>query len=152
MKRQPKSTDAQLLRAVWSAMVSRCHNRKNKQWGDYGRRGLTVCDEWRTSFDLFAFWARENGYHHSLCIDRINNDDGYKPGNCRWVDHKVNNRNSRHCRMVTVGSVKQPLTAWLEDPKCVIAMGTFYQRIGKGWSDVQALLTPPTPRNLRRSA
>lgn len=36
-------------------------------------------------------------------IDRIDNSDGYRPGNCRWVSHSVNNRNKRNNRRITWG-------------------------------------------------
>lgn len=74
-------------------MLDRCYDTKNKRYADYGGRGITICDEWRHSFDNFVQWAINNGYKQGLQIDRINNDGNYEPSNCRWVTLKDNCRN-----------------------------------------------------------
>lgn len=86
---------------VWKGMKSRCLNPKNISFHRYGGRGITICDEWKNSYEAFRKWAFENGYDplapHSKCtIDRINNDGNYEPNNCRWVDMKVQANNT--CR------------------------------------------------------
>lgn len=83
---------------VWSLMKRRCLNPHDKAYKEYGGRGITVCDEWADSFEAFHEWATNNGYHAGLSIDRIANDKGYTPDNCRWVTMKeqCNNRRSNH--------------------------------------------------------
>lgn len=70
------------LYAVWIAMKDRCNNSNNKQFDDYGGRGIRVCKEWLDDFSAFQKWALANGYKEGLTIDRKDNDKGYSPNNC----------------------------------------------------------------------
>lgn len=82
---------------IWKGMIARCYNEKCECFGDYGGRGIFVCEDWRapmTGFPAFVNWAKSNGYRDNLTIDRQNNDSGYAPWNCRWVGwiEQANNR------------------------------------------------------------
>ena len=88
------------LYRVFSDMKSRCYNKNSKDYKNYGARGIKICDEWLNDFTAFNKWAYENGYDENApkmacTIDRINNDLGYSPENCRWVDIATQNRNKR---------------------------------------------------------
>lgn len=75
-------------------MKRRCSPKaKEKDRPHYYDRGIRVCDEWLLDGLLFDEWALANGYEPGLCIDRIDNDQGYRPDNCRWVTVCQNNRN-----------------------------------------------------------
>lgn len=72
---------------VYQGMLARCGHKKNvyPQKHNYEFKGIKVCDEWLLDRKIFFVWARKNGYQQGLLIDRIDNDKGYAPDNCRWV-------------------------------------------------------------------
>jgi AP2 domain. len=83
------------LHNIWKNMLSRCGNPNNPSYFDYGARGIAVCYEWRKGFVAFHDWALANGYGESLTIDRVDNDLGYSPNNCRWVTMLEQGHNKR---------------------------------------------------------
>lgn len=91
------------LHGVWCGMKQRCLNPNHERYRQYGGRGITICDEWLHSFQAFYDWAMANGYDENAprgqcTIDRIDNDKGYSPDNCRWVDMKVQRHNRSDSR------------------------------------------------------
>jgi hypothetical protein len=89
-------TNSKLYEA-WVSIKNRTLNPKNKQYNDYGGRGITICDEWKNDFMPFYNWALLNGYEENkgLSIDRIDNDGNYEPNNCRWTTQNIQARNQR---------------------------------------------------------
>jgi hypothetical protein len=86
------------IHAVWGSMKGRCTCKRKQQFRIYGSKGITVCDEWKNDFMSFYNWAMASGYKDGLEIDRIDNDKGYYPENCRWVTKSQNQANSRLIR------------------------------------------------------
>lgn len=101
----PKSYSKLRIHRCYNGMVHRCTLHKNSNGNSemlcrkyYISRGITVCDEWlgETGFYEFYNWAMKNGYSDDLTLDRIDNDKGYYPENCRWVTAKDQVRNRRN--------------------------------------------------------
>lgn len=98
-------------KTAWHNAIKRCHDPNNKYFCRYGGRGIFVCDEWRKDFDRFF---KDSGprpsNQHSL--DRIDNNDGYRPGNCRWATSTVQANNRRNSTHVTIGGVTRTVSEW----------------------------------------
>ncbi len=84
---------------IWRQMKERCYNTKAPNYENYGGRGITMCDEWKESFEAFY---RDMGPRHSPdhTIDRRENDKDYSKDNCRWatpIEQLNNKRNNHYC-------------------------------------------------------
>lgn len=95
-------TDGRLYN-VWCSMKARCFNPNEPAYHRYGGRGIAVCDEWKDDYAAFKKWAMALGYdpeapRGQCTLDRIDNDKGYSPQNCRWVtqQEQMNNVSYNH--------------------------------------------------------
>ena len=97
-------TDSRLY-TIWKGMRYRCKNKEDAAYEYYGGRGIDVVDEWNDSYRVFKEWAEANGYSEELSIDRVDNDKGYSPENCRWTDITTQNRNRSNSVRVKLNGV-----------------------------------------------
>lgn len=123
------------LYKVWLQMKQRCTNPKNKQWLNYGGRGITLCTEWRTFAGFFA--DMNAGYAAGLSIDRVDNEKGYSRENCRWATPAEQSRNTRRNVWVTFRGKTQPLQDWAAE--LGVSRQAFYYWTKKGYSYEQAV-------------
>jgi hypothetical protein len=121
-------------------MKRRCQNPDFVDYPKWGGRGITVCDEWSESFESFNDWAMNHEWKEGLTLDRIDNDKGYCPENCRWATVIEQANNKRNCTMVTYGDKTQSLAEWARESG--LPYSTLLSRISKGWDFEKAINTP----------
>lgn len=124
----------------WKGIKQRCLNPNQPSYINYGGRGITICDEWKNDFMSFYNWSMQNGYAEKLTIDRINNDGNYEPSNCRWVDRKTQNNNTRANHLLTYNGKTLNISQWANLYN--LSYSCLKTRIRNGWSIEKALLTP----------
>ena len=120
-------------------MIQRCTNPNSAYFPRYGGRGITVCHEWRTR-NNFKEWALSHGYRNDLTIDRIDNDKGYSPDNCRWVTPSQNCCNRSTTHFVTAFGKRQSLMEWSRELN--ISYNTLKKRVTDHHEDGEYLLRP----------
>lgn len=138
--------------ASWSALIGRCENPRNRQYQNYGGRGIRVCERWRHNFLAFIEdMGPRPSPRHSL--DRINNDGDYCHENCRWATARDQVNNRRVTVFLTVNGERLPLSVWAK--RLGLNRATLAGRIKRGMTHERActaaLMKDPTwisPRRL----
>lgn len=122
---------------IWEGMKARTTNKKHIAYNRY--KNVKVCKEWE-NFENFYKWSMENGYKDGLTIDRIDNNKGYSPDNCRWTSYKTQGNNTNRNHLLKYKGEEKTMAEWAE--KMNIPYGTLKYRIYNGWSIEKALETP----------
>lgn len=122
--------------AVWSAIIDRCENPKNRFYWNYGGRGVKLCDEWRSSFEQF-FSDMGPRPSAAMTIERRNTDGPYSKQNCYWADRQTNNNNKRNNRLLTARGMTLSMAQWARIVPTPYS--TIRSRKRLGYSDEQAL-------------
>lgn len=130
------------LWSIWQGMRQRCKSKT-----DYSLRGISVCKEW-DSFESFRDWAKNNGYADNLTIDRINNDKGYSPENCRWATYKEQENNKRNNRRITVNGVTRNVSEWADITG--IKAETIAWRANNNWGESDIFIKPDLENRWKR--
>lgn len=89
----PNRNQARLY-IIWIHIKQRCLNPKSHAYKYYGKKGVSVCDEWINDYVAFRDWALANEYASDLTIDRINHKGNYEPSNCQWLTNSENTTKS----------------------------------------------------------
>jgi len=96
----------------WTEMRDRCNNHRSPIYKYYGGRGITICERWKEFKNFLEdMGERSEGF----TIERINNNKGYFPHNCKWATRKEQSRNSRHNRVIKYQGKIQCITLWAEE-------------------------------------
>ena len=103
---------SQRLRRIFSNIKHRCYDATNKSYKWYGGKGIEVYNEWLLNPGAFEDWAYNNGYTDDLTIDRINENIGYCPENCRWVTNVDNAKYKSTTNMIVVDGVNHTGKDW----------------------------------------
>jgi len=131
---------------IWAGVKNRCYSPNSTSYPRYGGRGVVMCERWRDSFENFL---SDVGYrpHSDMSLDRIDNDQGYEPGNVRWASPITQANNKRNTKYIDINGVTKPISDWcreLDVPKT-----TVYSRLNRGWNAYDALLTPVRPLKMK---
>lgn len=137
------------LHKIWHSMYCRCYYKSTNQYKNYGGRGIKVCEEWKhiQGFINFYNWAINNGYKETLTLDRIDNNKGYCPSNCRWITPKEQSNNRRNNVYYTFNGKTKTSKQWCELYN--ISQTTLSDRLKRGWT-LQQALTISTKGNHRK--
>ena len=130
--------------------VCRCYKAMKERCGEkyidahrYYHRGIKVCQEWQNNYFVFRDWALSNGFKKGLQIDRIDNDKGYEPNNCRFVTNVENVNNRGNTFYVNYKGQKMSFMLIMHDKKIAnMHHATIRNRIQRGWSADKAIDTP----------
>lgn len=129
------------LYPIWVSMKQRCKNPNHCAYHNYGGRGITVCEEWlgKNGFENFRQWSEKSGYREGLSIDRIDNDKGYSPDNCRWATYKEQANNRRGVHKITFNGETHSPAEWSRIVG--ISETTIKNRLFKDHNTVEEALT-----------
>lgn len=120
----------------WAGMKTRCYNKNELRYKDWGGRGIKVCDEWQ-DFDGF-YKDMFATYKEGLSLERIDNNGNYCKENCKWIPLAEQNNNSRKSRWITINGETKTLATWIResDVKSSTVRQRFYVL---GWSASKSL-------------
>lgn len=122
---------------AWASMKSRCNNPQNKFYQDYGGRGIKYCPQWE-KFEQFLADVGEKP--EGLWLERVDNNLGYEPSNCKWATPTEQRRNTRVNKYYEFRESSKTATAWAE--KLQIPVETIRSRLNLGWSIEDAFTKP----------
>ena len=130
----------------WHMMMQRCGNPNYSQYADYGGRGITVCNRWKT----FQFFLQDMGLRPiGMTLDRKNNNKGYTLANCKWSTKVEQQRNQRSNNVWTYKGERKTVAEWAE--QLGMKRHSLYMRVATyGWTVRKALTTPPMMRGRRK--
>ena len=126
---------------IYNKVKRRCFEASEQRCKDYGGRGITMCNAWVNSFDVFADWAKTHGYTDDLTLERIDVNGNYCPENCMWITRVQQARNKRDTVIVEYNGRNVKLIELAEN--AAVTYDTLHDRIfRRGWDVKTAVCTP----------
>ncbi|KKM14839.1 hypothetical protein LCGC14_1702090 [marine sediment metagenome] len=116
-------------------MMFRCYSTKCKAFPSYGGRGITVCKRWHSLRNFIE--DMEPTHEKGLSLERVDNDKGYSPKNCRWATMKEQLRNRRNVHMFAHNGKTLCLQEWAD--LTGVYYSTLRTRLSRGWSFERAV-------------
>lgn len=127
------------LYAIWCGIRQRCNNPNNKDYKNYGGRGIKCCSQW-DKYENFYEWAINNEYKSGLSIERIDVNKDYEPNNCKFIELRKQSENTRKTVKFTINNETKTLKEW-----CSLynkSLSIVKRRLELGWSIQEALIIP----------
>lgn len=131
--------------AIWAAMRNRCTNPNDRNYKNYGGRGITLCEQWQSFASFYADMGGRPSSNHS--IERVNNDGPYSPDNCIWATPEEQQLNRRTARLITFNGQTHNLATWAK--RTGIRVTCILHRLDAGWTVERALTESVTAAPLR---
>lgn len=126
---------------IWKSMLQRCNNPNSFSYGNYGGRGIVASERWQTFENFFSDMGDPP---HKYTLERVDNEKGYSPENCRWATYKDQLNNRRNNHIIEAFGRKQTLYQWCEEFK--LPPTTLKNRLYRSnWPVEIALTEPPRP-------
>ena len=126
------------LYKTYRQMMSRCLDPRHHAYKNYGGRGVSIHNAWQNPAAFIADIIEEIGNRpKGFCLDRIDNNKGYAPGNVRWATPSQQARNRRVNRWITIDGRKQCLADWALEVN--LNPRTIAWRLNNGWSPRDAV-------------
>lgn len=124
---------------TWQGMISRCHNQNNKNYHQYGGRGILVCDSWHKFENFYADMGDKPT--KELSLERIENNSGYNKDNVKWGTKSEQHRNKRDNHFLKLDDELLTLSEWSR--KTGLNAATISGRLRMGWDALKTLTEPP---------
>lgn len=123
---------------TWLWIIQRTSNPQNKRFGDYGERGIRLCERWRSFENFLADMGLRPSPQHS--IERKDNNGDYEPGNCEWATNEQQAANRRSNINLSLNGETHHLAEWSR--RIGVKRATLEYRWHAGWDDAKILTTP----------
>lgn len=120
--------------AIWHSMMQRCYDKNIHTFGQYGGRGINVCDKWQ---QFEGFYEDMGNKPAGLSLERCDVNGDYTPENVVWADAKTQANNRRSNVILEHAGKKQTMQQWCDE--LGLKIGTVWARLNRGWSTDKAL-------------
>lgn len=119
---------------IWNSMIQRCTNSNDKNYKNYGKRGIKVCERW---LKFENFYEDMGEPEEGMSLDRTDNDGNYCPENCKWSTRKEQQRNQRTNKYLTINGETKILAEWAEISGT--KYNTIQSRLRYGWTSEESV-------------